>query len=217
MKPLASTLLVSLPAIVLGACQSSPTGADKASYTVDSLENLRTELSAGSTSIDQAVASFKTLVEEGGDMNAEYTAYSKAVDQVTAQRERVRAIHDSLAAHREAFMASWQEGLTKIQDASLRERATERRDKAIAKFDELRSDGAEIRADFDGWIVRLTDARSYLEHDLNPSGVASLEKQVKPIEKGGAEIQESVEDYVAEIDKLLEAIRAAMPPPPAQQ
>ena len=206
MKPLLFTLV-----LLLGACKASG-GTEKAASTVDDLKSLRTQLAAGKDSIRTAVSRLNVLAEGKGDMAAEYKAFSKAVDGVASQRERVRSVRESLAGRRQEFIASWNEGMAKIQNASMKDRSKERRDAVVAHFDDLRSAGDETRTEFDEWFSDLVDIRTYLEHDLNPTGITSLEDDIESVTKRAGKIDEALDAFVSELDDLIQAIAAAKPP-----
>ncbi len=122
MKLLSHATVLSVALLALGACKS--TGTDKASSTVSDLKKLQAELGKGQACIEAAVNAMTALAAEGGNMAAEYEAYSAAVDDVRSQRDRLRSIQERLAERREAFMASWEESLAGIQNASMKERAS---------------------------------------------------------------------------------------------
>lgn len=212
MKILSQATLLSVALLALGACKS--TGTDKASSTVTDLKKLQAELEKGQASIESAVTAMNALSEEGGDMAAEYKAYCDAVDDVESQRDRVRSIRQRLTERREAFLTSWEEGLEGIQNASMKERAMERHQAIAAQFDKLNETGDDTRAEFDKWFSDLTDARTYLEHDLNPSGVASLKNDFSSLTKRAGKINKVVGEFTTKLGDLIEHLEAAKPPEP---
>jgi len=212
MKILSHVTLLSVVLLALGACKS--TGTDKASSTVTDLKKLQVELGKGQSSIESTIAAMKALSEDGGDMAAEYKAYCNAVDDVESQRDRVRSIRQRLTERREAFLTSWEEGLEGIQNASMKERAMDRQKAIAAQFDKLNESGDVTRAEFDQWFSDLTDARTYLEHDLNPSGVASLKNDFSSLTKRAGKINKVVEEFNSKLGELIVQLEAAKPPAP---
>jgi chromosome segregation ATPase len=208
-------VLSSAVLLALSACKTSGSGTEQASSTVKDLETLRTELAKGQSAIGNAVSTLTTLEAEGGDMAAEYKAYKKAVDDVSAQRGRVQKARESLVKRRVAFTASWDEQVATIQNPDLRERAAERRADVVDRFQKIEAQGKETQADLDAWHASLVDVQTYLENDLNPSGVSSLEDVIKSIGKDATKLDESVGEYVSKLDELIKAIGAAELAPPA--
>jgi ABC-type transporter Mla subunit MlaD len=194
---------------LFAACKST---GGAASSTVSDLKDLRAELAEGRGAVTGATTALQELAKEGGDMAAEFKTFDKAVDTVAKQSTRVRKITDSIAKRRDAFLQSWDESLATMQNESMRERASERREKVESTFRYLQESGQETRRSFDAWMSDVVDARTYLENDLNPAGVKSLDKSIKSIVGGADDVNEDMDDLVEKLDEVIEALDAARPP-----
>jgi ABC-type transporter Mla subunit MlaD len=194
---------------LFAACKST---GGAASSTVSDLKDLRAELAEGRGAVTGATTALQELAKEGGDMAAEFKTFDKAVDTVAKQSTRVRKITDSIAKRRDAFLQSWDESLATMQNESMRERASERREKVVSTFEDLQESGQEARRSFDAWMSDVVDARTYLENDLNPTGVKSLDKSIKSIVGGADDVNEDMDDLVEKLDEVIEALDAARPP-----
>ena len=206
-----NTIIPSL-LLLLSGCAS--TGTDKAAYTATAMREVQTELGKGVQDVDAVVQSMNQLAEAGGNMSQEYQAYSRAVDTMEDQAERIRGLRTDMEAREAAFMQDWDNRLTQIRDADLRQRASERRDQAVQRFDELGTKADAARDVFQPWMQSLTDIRTYLQNDLNPTGVESLSDVFDSVNDGAEEIKEQVQGLVSELDTMITAIEAAVPPPP---
>ena len=210
MKYLIHTLLA-LGLMATSACQSG--GKSQANSTVKNLNKFQMELQKGQDSINKAVETLNALYEEGGDMAEEYAMFCDAVDGVESQRDRVRSVHASLGEERESYVQAWEEGLANIQNASMKEKAMERRDAVVEKFEDLSSSGQETRETFDAWFADISDIKTVLSFDLNPTGVKELDDEIESIGKRAGKINKGLEEFTESIGKLVAALEAAKPPP----
>lgn len=194
---------------LLSSCAS--TGTDKASYTVSAMEAIQTQLGKGVQDVDTVVQRMNDLAEAGGNMSQEYQAYSNAVDSMQDQADRIRGLRQDMDAREAAFMKDWETRLTQIQNADIRQRASDRRDQAVQRFDGLESKADAARDVFQPWMKDLTDIRTYLQNDLNPTGVESLGDVFDRINDGADTIKEQVAGLVTELETMIDAIAVAIP------
>jgi chromosome segregation ATPase len=211
MKPAFHPILLSLSLCV--ACSSSPSGIDRAEGTARSMQSLKQALQDAPPKITNVATSLSEITREGGDMKTEFQTFSSHVDSLLTHRETVRTLRANLQANRDEFTNAWEERLSGIKDADLRERAVERRNAVIHKFEELKSSADETRGEFEPWMQSVLDVRTYLESDLNRAGVASVEDRIRAITKEAPSVNESITDIVEELGKIEQAIVAAKPPP----
>ena len=202
MKLMTSITIVSLNA--LAACQS--TGSQTSSPTVNDLQRLNVELVDGQTSVRRVATTLDALAEKGGNLDAEFTAYSDAVDDVASMAERVHSIRQRLAESSQLYLRDWQDSSASIRNANLKTRSTARRDAVAADFDGLRSGGDGLRSEFDALLLGLTDTRKYLAFDLNPSGVASMQGDLGSLKTHADELDEHMGSFVSELNELMAAI-----------
>jgi hypothetical protein len=205
--PATMTILLALP-----GCQT--TGVDQADAAAQSMHNLKQALEDAPAKITAVTASLTELSKEGGDMKAEFRDFSGKVDALVSHREKVRSLRTDVEASKATFTNAWEQRLQSIKDAELRARASKRRDAVMTKFGALGELADASKAEFEPWIQTVVDVRTYLESDLNPSGVASVSDKVKTIDKGAASVNKSLSSIVKELDEMGKAIAAAKPPPP---
>ena len=205
-----SSVALAAALTLFAACKS--TGGGAASSTLSDMKDLRAELAEGRGAVNGATTALQELATEGGDMAAEFKNFDKAVDAVEKQSTRVRKITDSIIKRRDAFLQSWDESLATMQNESMRASASERREKVVSTFRDLQESGQETRRTFDAWMSDVVDARTYLENDLNPAGVKSLDKSIESIVEGADDVNEGMDDLVKKLDEVIEALDAARPP-----
>lgn len=199
-------------ALVLVACKT--TGVDQAETTSQNMLKMKSGLAEAPAKIEGVTTALAELREEGGDMQAEYAAYSDNVDSLLAHRDHLRGIQKSLEKNKEAFTMAWETRLEAIQDPGMRERSEERLADVRKDFSDLSELGDEVRAEFEPWMQKNLDLRTYLESDLNPSGVDSVDGDMKKVIKDAKGITKGIEKLLAEFEDLATAIAATKPPPP---
>ena len=144
-------------------------------------------------------------------MAQQYGAYSDAVAAMQAQADTVGGLRQDMEAREADFISDWEQRLGQIQNEDLRQRAAERRDAAVQRFDELESESDVAKSTFDPWMTDITDIQIYLQNDLNPDGVASLADVFERVSENAETIKQEVETIVSRLESMIQAIDAASP------
>lgn len=214
MKP-TSALAISL-CLALAGCKST-TGVDRAEDTAQNLRDIKQSLVDSPEKINTVSASLATLTKEGVDMKAQFATFSKEVDALVAHRDHIRGLRAELQANKTAFTGEWDKRMQDIKDEQLRKRAEERRASVAEKLDELAKLGDSAREEFEPWMQKVLDVRTYLENDLNPTGVKSVSDVISAIGKGAPPVNKKLTTIVGELEEVSTAIAAAKPPAPPQE
>ena len=207
MRILATSVVLSL---ALTACKT--TGVDNAENAAQTMRDMMTALEAAPTKIDSVASSLQELAKEGGDMKAEFAAFSGHVDSLISHRDQIRNLKTQVESSRATFVNAWEEKLKTMPDEELRERAQGRRDAVIAEFAKVKEVSDSGKAEFEPWMKNVESVRTYIEHDLNPSGVASVKDRVEQISKGAVSVNKKITTVVSELERIGKAISAAKPP-----
>jgi len=211
MKPI-SILLATGCLVLLTGCKA--TGVDQSEATAQSMRELKQALADAPAKITAVSTSLQDLTKKGADMKAAFATFSKNVDGTIAHRDRVRSLRAQVDANRDTFTQAWEQRTAGIQDASLKQRSLERRDAVLTKFDALKQTADAGKAEFEPWMKLVVDVRTYLENDLNPGGVASVEDKIKEIGNTAASVNTKITTVVSGLDEMAKAIAATKPPPP---
>lgn len=196
--------------LIAAACKS--TGVDRSEGTAQAMRQMKSALEDAPAKINAVTASLEELSEEGGDMKAEFAAFTRNVDALSSHRERVRSLRADVESNKAVFTSEWEKGIQVIKNEDLRQRAVERREAVVARFAEVAEVADEGKQEFEPWMEKVLDLRSYLENDLNPSGVDSVSDVVREISDGATSVHESITTLLEELDEIAEAIAAAKPP-----
>ena len=209
MKTLKLASLVIVPVALLCSCQT--TGVDQTAAVTETMKDMQTQLGRAPNSIDSVVNTLQELGKGSGDMQKQFVAYSKAVKDMHSHAALVRTLRRDFQQQRSAFAKDWATRLDKIQDEELRKQAAERRDKALAVFNELSDEADVIKAKFDPWMNSVTDLQRYLENDLNPSGVKSVNDRIKKASASATEIKAELATLNKSLTKVIDATSSTKP------
>jgi chromosome segregation ATPase len=177
------------------------------------MTDLMEALADAPAKISTVSASLAELSEEGGDMKSEFEAFDESVDDLIDHRDRLRSMKAEVDENKEVFTSAWEERLQSIQDEELRQRSVERRNAVVEEFAEVKKVADSAREEFEPWMQKVLDLRTYLESDLNPAGVASVADIMEDISGGSGSLNEKIQTVLAELDRISKAIAAAKPPP----
>ncbi len=200
---------------VVGGCASS--GVDSAEAAANVMRETKQALADAPDKITAVSTSLDELSKEGGDMKAEFSAYSERVDALVRHREYLRSLGQQIEQSKATFTTHWEKRMKDIKDDDLRKRAEERRSALMAKFAELKRTGDAAKEEFEPWLQTVLDVRAYLENDLNPTGVASVKDQVRKVRNGAASVNKKLTTIVTSLDEMSTAIAATKPPEPPKE
>lgn len=211
MKKLSLTTITATLFLLVTSCQS--TGVDHAAGAVGSLDKTRVQLGQMHGTIDSALASLNALADGSADMALQYGAFANFVGKLETQGKRLHQLRDDIAERQEKYIDGWGEQLRDLRSDELQKRAEERRNTVIANFDSLLLRLDTVTTNLDPWVVDMVDVMTYLEHDLNPGGVASLEDVIKRSNGSAGTIKSEVAGLMDELARVSKAIAVAPPPP----
>ena len=204
--------LVSLsiaPLVLLCSCQM--TGVDQTAAATATMKEIQTQLSKAPDSIGTVVETMEKLGTGTGNMQKQFTAYSKAVNAMHSHAALVRTLRRDFQKQRTAFTKDWGTRLEHIKDADLRKQAADRRDKALAAFKKLSDEADVVKAKFDPWMDNVKDVQQYLENDLHPSGVRSVTEQIKNAEAIATEIKAEFATLNKNLTEVVDNMSATKP------
>lgn len=208
-----SRKLGSLLVLALGACAST-SGVDSAEAAASLMREAKQALTDAPAKITAVSTSLDALSKEGGDMKAEFKTYGDSVDALIQHRDYLRSLNTKIEQSRSTFTSAWEKRMQEIKNEDMRKRAEERRKALLEQFAEMKKTADAAREEFDPWMQTVIDVRTYLENDLNPSGVASVKDQVRKVRNGAASVNKKLNSIVESLGELSEKIAATKPPEP---
>src|SRR5579871_383861 len=165
------TALLLVSAVVLCGCAT--TGYEHASETRSAISDARIVTVAVQERLDTITTSLQNFnSNEVTNLQAPYQAFSKAVDNLSDQLDKLS--HCSQAVHEEGndYLAAWQEQLGSYQNTDLRTNSATRRAEVMDSFRRLNSELQAAQSSVRPVLTTLKDMQRYLATDLTTSGVA---------------------------------------------
>jgi len=201
-------LLVTTLCIAISASACAQTGrVTESEKAVGGIEDTANQLTASQAALDKIAVSIDDL-SRPVNMQAAFAAYSKDVADIQNARQRTKAQRSSMQANSRNYIAKWQKELENIQDPDVKSALTERKEKVVASFGQIRASLDKVTEAYQPFITNIVEIRKALALDLNPSGVQSLQ----PALNKAKEQAEDVKDKIADVRQELEDIAGSMSP-----
>lgn len=196
--------------LTLVGCQTN--GVYKADKTVQAMNKKFATIESANDKITAATSSLRELIKEGGDMKTEFKTFDKDVKNLISLQHQFRKLENKLDSSKSAFTDTWAERQLTIKNDELRNRSIKRRSQVTAEFNKVNQSIGKTKAEFDPWLQKVIDIRTYLENDLNPNGVASIKDVAPQVSKDAKPIKSKIDNLIIELKKLSDAMTATKPP-----
>ena len=168
----------------------------------------------------------KKIEETEKQLQGTLNIYNSIVDSTTtdakkAYRDLVNAVErcerlaedtrkNSALMEQEAHnhFAEWTSNLKGISNENLRKRSQDRLNEIRLQYSEILHSGRSARTEFDTFVDALRDQIVYLGYDLNPTAVASLEKDAVKINEQARALFEMIDEVVLSSKDYIQSIQA---------
>ena len=121
------------------------------------------------------------------ELDREIGRCEKRRKEVSRQAEITREQADE-------YFAVWSASLPQIVDTELRARSEARMIDSRTRFDGILEAGRRAAAAYQPFLAKLRDQWTYLGHDLNPSGIASLRPDALELIESGTQVVVEIDD-----------------------
>jgi chromosome segregation ATPase len=211
-RVLSSTLvLMTLAgALLAGGCASS--GTQRASGASTSMSDLRTELTSAKTQVGETTAALGALPSPATtDLSAAFATYQNELRDLEAVAQRARDRANAMRTRVQEYYDNWEEELEGISSESIRELSEQRRQAAVEAFDKINAAAQELRDAYDLFVTDLRDISTFLENDLNPTGVAAISEMITKANEDGKVVNGHIDAMIAELDAVRDAMTQERP------
>ena len=204
-------LALASPAIV--ACQS-PSGYESQADTAASMYELHQSIDDTRVQMMDALENLRQVQRDAEiDPRPAFETYLDNVKALEKSRDGLQGAVRSIETQGQEHFDAWESRIEEIQKESLRNRSFERR--AVRRDDWLGLlERAQVYMDgYGSFVVDLRDVATYLESDLNATGIATVADEIGRIEgKVRAELER-----MHQLMERLEASAETFGPMPAMQ
>jgi hypothetical protein len=211
-KPCTPFALAALAA--LGSCRATAgtEGQQRVDELVASVTRTRAEAVATRDALRETLSAYHTiLADQSDDMRA---CYERVVEGVDTSDERVEELEGSAAQMNkkaESFFAHWTKSLDAYQSPKLRRRSLARLEQTKLGYERIRESIAPASTEIEELLAELRDHLLFLEHDLNPTGIAALRAESAEIDRKVAAVTERLEAAVAAADAYTSTVARSAP------
>ena len=190
----------------LAACNSTK-GYDRAGATVATMEQLSEELATGKTQMDTVMDTLGKIQETAEtDPRPAFQEFTKAISALESTASRARSRADSLRNQTTAHYETWEKELMTMGSGDLKDQAEGRLEKARERFGKLDESLRAVGEAYDPVMAEVKDLRTYLENDMNPSGIKSASSTIKKLGTSGDSLKKKADAAIAEIEEITSAV-----------
>jgi chromosome segregation ATPase len=174
---------------------------------IKSAEDLVKQVSSAKDELDKTLATYNSIfAAESDKVKSIYSDIEKAIEKCEKQKDEVQKRLDAMKLEGDAYFASRKAANDAISDADLRKKSEDRLAETRKQYDEIFERARKSRADYEPFVKSLRDQWTYLGHDLNTSGIASLKPDAEKLNAQAktllAEITEGMKKATEYIDSL---------------
>jgi hypothetical protein len=194
MRPHLALALLALASPVVVSCQS-PSGYETQADTAASMYSLHETIDATRIQMTDALEHLRQVQRSAEvDPRPAFEAYLENVTELEDSSSKLDSAITSIERQGQEHFNAWEDRINQIQKESLRNRSLERR--AVRRDDWLGLlDSAQVYMDgYGSFVVDLRDVGTYLESDLNSTGIATVADEIGRIEgKVRAELERMIQ------------------------
>lgn len=210
MQSIIRTLVLSVCCLILAGCQSAYYGAweqvgvHKRDILVDRVEDARESQEDGQKQFKSALAEFKSVTAfDGGDLEKRYGAleaeYEASQRAATEIRDRIEAVDDVA----KALFKEWRAELKEYTNARLKADSERQLAATESRYRELLAAMKSAERSIDPVLGALKDHVLYLKHNLNARAIASLQGEVRTIDRDVDKLIADMQRAIQEADRFL--------------
>jgi hypothetical protein len=199
-------------AVIISGCSSAgyakggdaSKGMDKTGAEVESIVE-QTELTLTSLS--------NLVYNPAPDLVPQYKEFAGATKKLGSLSESVDKKAGEMKERADAYFAEWDQGMTNITNADLRETSESRRAEVSGAFDEVAESLGKSKDAFDPFLSDLKDIQQVLELDLTQGGINAIQKTAKSAIAHGEDLRAALTDAAGDINDLAAKMSSQGPAP----
>jgi hypothetical protein len=173
--------------------------------TVKQAMGVREEIQKTMDSYNAMFKSEETKVRDA------YKDVEKGINSTEKKREEAKKQVDLMKAEGEAYFGSWNQSLQQIQNTDLRKKSEDRMAETRKHFDGVLASVTDARAAYDPFLKSLKDQWTYLGHDLNASGLASLKPDADKLRGQSTEVLKKIDDGMKKANDYVASLKSSRP------
>lgn len=206
LKTAALSLSLVAGTLIVGCANEKPAGVRLSEEAVSGVEETRAEVVSGQRTLNDALASMTALRAQASSTPLEaYKRFDADVDRVVKAAQRADARFADMRQRSRAYLEAWGVQAQALQTEDLRQAAARRQATAQDRYDDMLDEFEDVRDDYNAFIVKLKDLRTYLATDLTPAGIGAANDTFETVRKDGADLNEELDDLIESLDRVADA------------
>jgi hypothetical protein len=140
-----------------------------------------------------------------------YKAVEKGLERTEKQREATKLALDEMKPEADVYFASWAQSSQQIESVDLRKRSEGRMAETRGHFDGILTAVADARAQYEPVVKNLKDQWTYLGHDLNAEGIASLKPDADKLNAEASKLLEKIDAGMKQANDYIASVKSTRP------
>ena len=191
---------------------SDPEGVKQTNRLIDRAEDVVKQTTSARQEIGKTLDSYNALFGDNvTDLLSAYKDVEKGIERCDKQKVEVQKSIDTMSAEADTYFAGWTGSLENIQSQDLRKRSEDRMKETRGRFDGILAAARDAQKSYDPLISNLKDQWTYLGHDLNPSGIASLKPDADKLNQSATVLFKKIDDGMKTANDYITSLRSQKP------
>jgi chromosome segregation ATPase len=197
--------------MLIAGCKSS--NYEKGAAAGAGLQASADKISQGSGKIDATLTSLNELVNNPGDLPAQFKKYSGAVSDLESSAKDVQSKVASMRSKGNEYFKAWDEQTAQIHNEDIKSRSAARKEEMQKKFTEIKMSYTDASEAFKPFMSDLKDIQMALATDLTTGGVSAIKGAADKANKDAVPLKASVDKLATQFKDLGASMQAAAPAP----
>lgn len=180
------------------------------SQTASRIQSVEQEARVGKEQVNSTVAALDDMFNnEQGDLKEQFKTYSKSIDKLESQANRVQKRVDTMASTKADYLQQWDAQMATIESKTVRQTAQQRRKSVEAMFTSVQSEMDAAGKVFDPFMSKLNDIRTAMNMDLNRNGLKAMRPIADQAKADAKVINTRLDGAISALTKAATALSAS--------
>ncbi|GEM_PF-4454347 len=180
------------------------------SHAVSRIQNVEQEARVGKEQVNSTITALDDMFNNmEGDLKEQFKTYSKSIDKLESQANRVRKRVDSMASTKADYLQQWEAQMETIESTTVRQTAEQRRKSVEAMFTNVKSEMDAAGKVFDPFMSKLNDIRTAMNMDLNRNGLKAMRPIADQAVADAKVINASLDGAISALSEAATALSAS--------
>ncbi len=180
------------------------------SQAAEGIQKVEQEARAGSVRVDATIAALDDMFNnQQGDLKMQFKTFSKSIDSLEAQGERVKKRADTMASKKTDYLLQWDQQMATIKNDSVRQTSEQRRKSVEKMFSTVQHELDAAGESFRPFMDNLNDIRTAVNMDLTRSGLTAMRPVADKARNAGKMVNTRIDAAISALSNAATALAAA--------